>query len=160
MRAVAYVLGMQATLSRLVATDSTNTALLVQRTVLGLVMVPHGAQKVFGAFGGYGFRGTLDYFTGVLHIPAPLAILVIVGELAGAVMLIAGLGTRFAAAMIAAIMIGAVMTTHLQVGFFMNWFGSQQGEGFEYHLLALALAVPLAIWGGGRYALDGVLRRE
>jgi len=159
-RAVAYVLGMQATLSRLVATDSTNTALLVQRTVLGLVMVPHGAQKVFGAFGGYGFRGTLDYFTGVLHIPAPLAILVIVGELAGAVMLIAGLGTRFAAAMIAAIMIGAVMTTHLQVGFFMNWFGSQQGEGFEYHLLALALAVPLAIWGGGRYALDGVLRRE
>jgi putative oxidoreductase len=93
-----------------------------------------------------------------MHLPAPIAFLVIVGECFGALMLIAGLGTRIAAAGIAAIMAGAIVTTHAKVGFFMNWFGAQHGEGFEYHLLALALAVPLVVWGGGRLALDGRLR--
>lgn len=139
------------------ATDTQDTKLTVQRAVLGAVIFPHGAQKLLGWFGGYGFEGTMQYFTQTLHIPAPVALLVILGESLGALLLIAGLGTRLAALGIALTMLGAIVTTHGSVGFFMNWFGSQAGEGFEYHLLALALAVPLVIWGGGRYAVDSWL---
>ena len=128
-----------------------------QRIVLGLVMFPHGAQKLLGWFGGYGFSGTMGFFTDVMHIPAPLAFLIVVGELLGAIGLVLGAGTRLAAAGIAAIMLGAIFTSHVSVGFFMNWFGAQKGEGFEYHLLALALALPLVIRGGGWLSLDGAL---
>src|SRR5450432_3584879 len=138
---------------RIFATDHSKT-LFAQRLLLGLVMFPHGAQKMFGWFGGYGFSGTMSYFTGTLHFPALLAVLVILAEGLGSLGLVVGLGTRVAAFGIAANMIGAVLTTHLSVGFFMNWFGKQPGEGFEYHLLALALAVPLIVRGGGAWALD------
>jgi putative oxidoreductase len=87
-------------------------------------------------------------------LPAPLAALVILAEALGSVGLVVGLGTRVAAFGIAAVMVGAVLTTHLSVGFFMNWFGNQPGEGFEYHLLALGLALPLLVRGGGAWALD------
>ena len=126
----------------------------MQRALLGAVMLPHGAQKLLGWFGGYGFSGTMNYFTGTLHIPSPLAFLVIASEAFGSLGLLLGLGTRLAAFGAAATMIGAVLTTHLQVGFFMNWFGNQPGEGLEYHLLALALALPLLVRGGGALALD------
>ncbi|MBS2022940.1 MAG: DoxX family protein [Deltaproteobacteria bacterium] len=132
--------------------------LLAQRVLLGLVMFPHGAQKLLGWFGGYGFSGTMGFFTGTLHLPAPLALLVILGESLGALALIAGAGTRLAAFGISAIMVGAVLTTHAQFGFFMNWFGAQKGEGFEYHLLVLALSLPLVVWGGGRFAVDALVR--
>lgn len=144
---------------RFFKTDESSTALLVQRLTLGLVMFPHGAQKLLGWFGGYGFEGTMGFFTGTLHVPALVALLVILGESIGSLLLLAGLGTRAAAFGISAIMLGAVATTHAKVGFFMNWFGTQQGEGFEFHLLALALAVPLAIWGGGRAAVDSTVAR-
>jgi putative oxidoreductase len=144
---------------RFFRTDADDTTLLAQRLVLALVMFPHGAQKLFGWFGGPGFSGTMDFFTGTVHLPAPLALLVILGESLGALLLAAGLGTRLAAFGVAAIMAGAVLTTHLQFGFFMNWFGAQQGEGFEFHLLALALAVPLVVRGGGRHALDSAIAR-
>ena len=145
-------------LARLTHTNVQNTALLVQRVVLGLVILPHGAQKLLGWFGGYGFGGTMGFFTHTLHVPAPLALLVIVGESLGALALIAGVGTRIAAVGITAIMVGAVAITHAQFGFFMNWFGAQQGEGFEFHLLALALSVPLMLWGGGSYAVDSAVQ--
>jgi putative oxidoreductase len=145
-------------LSRLLGTDDSRTR-LAQRLVLGLVMFPHGAQKLLGLFGGYGLAGTMGYFTGTLHIPAPLAFLVIVSEFFGSLALVAGLGTRLAAFGAAAVMIGAVLTSHLGNGFFMNWFGTQRGEGFEYHLLALALALPLVIEGAGAYSLDRALAR-
>ena len=61
---------------------------------------------------------------------------------------------------ITAVMIGAVLTTHLEHGFFMNWFGAQGGEGFEFHILALALSVPLMLSGGGRHALDTLIARR
>jgi putative oxidoreductase len=142
----------------LLATDTHNSLLTLQRAMLALVMFPHGAQKLLGWFGGYGFSGTMGYFTGSLHVPAPLALLVILGESIGALALLAGLGTRVAAFGISAIMLGAIVTTHASVGFFMNWFGNQPGEGYEFHLLALALSVPLMIAGGGRYAVDSWLR--
>jgi putative oxidoreductase len=131
-----------------------NRALLMQRTILGAVFFPHGAQKLLGAFGGYGFSGTMGFFTGTMHIPAPIAFLVIMGEFFGSLGLVLGAGTRACAFGVTAIMLGAVFTTHLDVGFFMNWFGNQKGEGFEYHLLALALSVPLLVWGGGEYSID------
>jgi len=140
-------------LQRFFETDHDKT-LLAQRILLGAVMLPHGAQKLLGWFGGYGFQGTMGYFTGTLHIPSVLAFLVIVSESIGSLGLILGLGTRLAAFGAAATMVGAALLTHVQVGFFMNWFGAQQGEGFEYHLLALGLAVPLVVRGGGAWALD------
>jgi len=140
-------------IQRFLFTDSSKT-LLVQRVLLGAVMLPHGAQKLLGWFGGYGFSATMDYFTSRLHIPSPLGFLVIASEAFGSLGLLLGLGTRLAAFGTAATMIGAVLSTHLQAGFFMNWFSAQQGEGFEYHLLALGLAVPLIVRGGGALALD------
>ena len=140
-------------LQRFFNTDASNT-LYMQRVLLGAVMLPHGAQKLLGWFGGYGFDGTMNYFTGTMHIPSALAFLVIASEAFGSLGLLFGLGTRLAAFGAAATMIGAVLTTHLKVGFFMNWFGNQPGEGLEYHLLALALALPLVVRGGGAFSLD------
>jgi putative oxidoreductase len=143
-------------LHRALSTDHDRT-LLAQRVALGLVMFPHGAQKLLGWFGGYGWSGTMAFFTDTMHLPAPLALLIIVAESLGAVGLILGAGTRLAALGVASVMLGAVATTHLGVGFFMNWSGAQHGEGFEYHLLALALALPLVVRGGGARSIDGVL---
>lgn len=143
-------------LDRALSTDRSRT-LLVQRLALGLVLFPHGAQKLLGWFGGYGFSGTMGFFTDTMHLPAPLALLVILAESFGAIGLVFGAGTRLAALGITSVMLGAVATTHAQVGFFMNWSGAQGGEGFEYHLLALALALPLVVRGGGLYSVDGWL---
>lgn len=143
-------------LQRALSTDQDRT-LLAQRVALGLVLFPHGAQKLLGWFGGYGWSGTMAFFTDTMHLPAPLAFLVIVAESLGAVGLVLGAGTRLAALGVAAVMLGAIFTTHLDVGFFMNWSGAQRGEGFEYHLLALALALPLVVRGGGALAIDGML---
>jgi putative oxidoreductase len=140
-------------LQRLVATKP-GRALTLQRIALGAVIFPHGAQKLLGAFGGYGFSGTMGFFTGTMHIPAPIAFLVIMGEFFAALGLVLGAGTRACAAGISAIMLGAIFTTHMEVGFFMNWFGNQKGEGFEYHILALALSVPLVLWGAGDLSVD------
>jgi putative oxidoreductase len=145
-------------LERLLATDRSST-LLVQRVALGLVILPHGLQKLLGWWGGYGIDGTMAFFTDTLGVPAPLGALVIASDSLGALALIVGLGTRLAAFGTIATMLGAILLWHLPNGFFMNWSGTQAGEGFELHLLALALALPLAVRGGGRYALDTVLGR-
>lgn len=147
-------------MNRFFQTDEQSWVLFVQRIALALVMLPHGAQKLLGWFGGYGFSGTMGFFTDTMHIPAPVALLVILGESIGAVTLALGLGTRLSAFGISAIMLGAMLTSHAQHGFFMNWFGNQQGEGIEFHLLALALALPLVIWGGGRHAVDSLVQRR
>jgi putative oxidoreductase len=141
---------------RLLATDRDRT-LLFQRILLGAVIFPHGAQKLLGWFGGYGFSGTMGYFTGTMHLPSPIAFLIIMAESLGAIGLVLGAGTRIAAFGIAAVMLGAIFTTHVGVGFFMNWFGTLKGEGFEFHLLALALALPLMIRGGGLKSVDAAV---
>jgi len=117
-------------------------------------MFPHGAQKLLGWFGGYGFAGTLGFLTEKMGLPKPLAASVILIEFAAPLLLVAGLGTRFAALGIGAIMIGAIATVHASQGFFMNWSGAQAGEGFEYHLLALGLVAVLLAQGGSRLSLD------
>ncbi|HEX2162793.1 MAG TPA: DoxX family protein [Thermoanaerobaculia bacterium] len=143
----------------LLRTDHDRVA-LVLRLALGLVILPHGAQKLLGWFGGHGFEGTMGYFTGVLGIPAAVAFLVILVESAGALALVTGFLGRVSAAGIAAVMAGAVLTSHLRHGFFMNWSGQQAGEGFEYHLLAIALAVALIVRGSGAWSLDRLLARR
>jgi putative oxidoreductase len=127
---------------------------LVLRVILGVVMFPHGAQKIFGWFGGNGFSGTMGFFTTQLNIPAVVAFLVIMAESVGAVMLVAGAVTRFAAFGIACVMVGAIWLVHLPNGFFMNWSGKQAGEGYEYHLLMLAMSIALMIAGGGKWSVD------
>lgn len=127
--------------------------LFVLRVVLGLVMFPHGAQKLLGWFGGYGFKGTYGYFKSQ-GIPGAIAFLIIMGESFGSVLLVLGLLTKFAAVSIAIIMLGATFLVHKQFGFFINWFGAQKGEGYEFHLLACGMAIALTISGGGAYSLD------
>jgi len=129
----------------------------VARVVLAAVMFPHGAQKVLGWFGGYGWSGTMGFLTGTIGLPSALAALVMLIEFVAPLLLLVGLGTRLASLGIAAVMVGAVTTVHLANGFFMNWSGSQAGEGYEYHLLALALTAVLAIQGGGRLSVDRAL---
>lgn len=141
-------------LLRVLATDARASA-LVLRVTLAAVIFPHGAQHLLGWFGGYGFAGTMGWMTGTLGIPAPLAALAIVTEFFGPLALLVGLGGRVAAAGIAGLMIGAALT-HLPNGFFMNWFGAQPAgaEGFEYHLLAIAMAAALIVDGSGALSLD------
>ncbi len=141
-------------LRKLIRTDGNDLAALIARVALGIVILPHGMQKLLGLFGGDGFGPTVDFFTG-LGVPAFIAVLIILGESFGALFLILGLISRVSAASIALIMLGAVFMVHLPNGFFMNWFGAQKGEGFEYHLLALGLALIVIVRGGGKWSLDG-----
>lgn len=140
-------------IQRLLSTKC-SIAALVARLTLGLVMFPHGTQKALGWFGGYGFTGTMGYFTGSLHIPAALAFLAIMAEFLGSLGLIVGLFSRVAAFGIAVNMVVAILMAHSANGFFMNWFGTQKGEGYEYHLLALGLALVVILRGGGAASLD------
>jgi putative oxidoreductase len=129
---------------------------LGQRLVLAGIMFPHGAQHALGWFAGYGFSGTYGWMTGMLGIPGPLAALAIVTELVAPLFLVVGLGGRAAAAGLGAILAVAA-TTHLSNGLFMNWVGAKAGEGFEYHLLGIALAIGIAVRGSGALSLDRVL---
>ena len=141
---------------KLFRTDN-DTAIAIVRLVLGVIFFAHGAQKMLGWFGGYGFSGTMGFFTGVMHIPAIFAFLAIAAEFFGGLGLIFGFLTRIAAFGILSNMIVAIAMVHGQFGFFMNWTGAQKGEGYEYHLLALALAVLLIIRGAGAASLDRLL---
>src|SRR5439155_26965154 len=125
-------------LNKLFATDNSISAAIL-RLVLGVVFFAHGAQKMLGWFGGFGFSGTMGFFTGTMHIPAPLAFLAIAAEFFGSLGLILGFLTRIAALGIATNMIVAIFTVHLANGFFMNWTGVQHGEGGDYRLLVLAI---------------------
>lgn len=134
-------------------------ALFFQRVVLGIVMLPHGLQKLLGWYSGPGWDQTVYGFTS-MGAPAALAILIILGESLGSVGLIVGFATRLAAFGIASIMIGAIAMVHWRFGFFMNWMGTAAGEGYEYHLLALGLALPLMVKGAGRWSIDRLIAHE
>lgn len=132
-------------------------ALAVLRIGLGVVMFVHGAQKLLGWFGGPGFSATVSSFSGQLGVPPPLGVLVILGEFFGALMLLTGFLTRIGAFAVAVIMIGAIFLVHMPHGFFMNWSGMQAGEGFEFHLLALAMCLALMLGGGGVGSVDRLI---
>ena len=127
--------------------------LMIVRLALGIVMLPHGAQKALGLFGGPGYTGTMAMFTSQ-GMPAALAFLVILGESAGSLGLIVGFLSRIAGFGISCIMLGAIAMVHLPNGFFMNWSGQQAGEGFEYHILALGMALAVLVGGGGKSSVD------
>jgi putative oxidoreductase len=141
---------------KLVNTDH-DWLLTVLRLVLGVVFFAHGAQKLLGWFGGVGFNGTMDFFTHQMGIPAPLALAAIAVEFFGGLGLIVGLLGRVAAVGIIVNMLVAVVLVHSHVGLFMNWFGNQQGEGMEYHLLAIALSLAVAARGAGAFSCDRLL---
>lgn len=144
---------------KLLATSNDWTLTLL-RLVMGVIFFAHGAQKMLGWFGGYGFAGTMGFFTNMMHIPAPFAFLAICAEFLGGIGLIVGALTRIAAFGIATNMVVAILMVHSQVGFFMNWTGQQKGEGFEYHLLAIAIAIVLMARGGGAFSVDRALSAQ
>lgn len=129
----------------------------IARLAVGVVMFPHGAQKALGWFGGNGFAATMEFMTGQAGLPQIVALLVILGEFLGSIGLIVGCLSRLAAGGIVIIMGGAIATVHFQHGFFMNWFGQQAGEGYEYHLLMIALAMIVMIRGSGALSVDRAL---
>jgi putative oxidoreductase len=137
-----------------------STTHLILRVILGLVIFFHGAQKLLGWFGGHGFDGTMGFFTDKMGLPALIAFLVIIGESFGALGLITGFLTRLSAAGVACIMLGAIAMVHWNNGIFMNWAGQNAGEGFEYHLLALGLAIPLILYGGGKFSVDQIVDKK
>jgi len=130
------------------------------RITLGCVMFPHGAQKLLGWYGGHGFSGTMGFFTEQMGIPALIAFLIIIGESFGSVGLLVGFLTRFTAASLGIIMVGAIGLVHLPNGFFMNWSGQQAGEGYEYHLLVIGICLALMITGAGRWSVDGAIAEK
>ena len=139
-------------IKKLLATQN-DVAFTILRVILGFVFIAHGSQKMLGWFGGFGFHGTMRAFTH-MGMPAPVAFLIICTEFFGGMGLIVGLLTRVASLGVCGLMIGAIFMVHLQNGFFMNWMGTQKGEGFEYHLLALAMAAAILLRGAGAFSLD------
>ncbi|MDB5105542.1 MAG: DoxX family protein [Fibrobacteres bacterium] len=145
-------------LYRFFATDG-DIGSLILRLTLALAMFPHGAQKVLGWFGGFGFKGTLAAFTGN-GMPLPLALAVMAAEFLGPFALVAGFFTRWSAFGISLVMLGAALMVHAANGFFLNWMGKQAGEGIEYFIPVIAIAVVLMIKGGGRWAADRSIARR
>ena len=143
-------------LRKMLHTDD-DYVLTLSRVVLGIIFLAHGSQKVFGWFGGPGFDQTMKAFVQGMGIPAFFAVMAILAEFLGGIGLLVGLLSRIAAVGIAMNMIVAVSLVHAENGLFMNWSGKQRGEGFEYHLLALSVAVLVVVRGAGAWSLDRVL---
>ena len=135
-------------------------ATTILRIVLGLILFPHGAQKLLGWFGGYGFTGTMGFLTGSVGLPWILAFLVIAIEFFGALALIFGFATRIAAFGIISLFTGIIFSSHFQNGFFMNWTGQLKGEGYEFHLLVIGIAIALLVSGAGKWSVDYALQRK
>jgi putative oxidoreductase len=143
---------------RLFQTDNDYT-LAVLRVIFGIVFFAHGAQKALGWFGGPGFNGTINFFQQA-GIPAPLAVLAIAAEFLGGLGLLVGFLARMAALGIITNMVVAILMVHSQVGLFMNWSGDQKGEGFEFHLLAIALGLAVLVKGAGALSIDRLLAQQ
>ena len=139
---------------------SNKIAPTILRIILGIVLLTHGCQKLLGWFGGYGFEGTMTFFTDTVGLPWILGLSVIVIEFFGSILLIVGFATRFWSISIAILMIGVALTSHNQNGFFINWLGNQKGEGVEYFLLAVAMAISIAVTGAGKFSIDRLITKR
>jgi putative oxidoreductase len=146
-------------LKRIVHTES-DSALTMARIVLGFIFFVHGSQSMLGWFGGHGLSGSIQFFTQQLGVPAVFAFLAICAQFFGGLLLILGLAGRVAAIGIIGNMIVAVALVHWRFGLFMNWYGAQKGEGFEYHLLAIALGLVILMRGSGALSIDRLLARS
>ena len=148
-------------MNKIIATNSNNWPALIARLALGLTIFPHGAQKLLGWFGGYGFSGSMGFFTTQMHVPYIVALLVILIEFFGSLFLIFGFLSRVAALGFIGIYLGAVTLIHAANGFFMNWnMEAGKGEGWEYFILLFALAIIVIIKGGGKASIDAALTRN
>lgn len=144
---------------QLIFNTGNDLAGLILRLTLGLIMFPHGAQKAFGWFNGPGFTKEMEHLQH-LNIPWIFVLLVILIEFFGAISLIFGFASRLWAIAFFILFVGIIYTAHLQFGFFMNWFGKQQGEGFEYHLLVLGICLALCITGSGKFSIDNLIQSK
>ena len=145
-------------LSIIYKTSGHHTGLII-RMAIALVMLPHGCQLAFGWFGGMGFNNSMQYLTAIEGLPWLLAFNVIFLQIAGSLLILFGCMGRFLGASMIVLFIGMIVTSHLQYGLFMNWMGSQAGEGFEFHLLAIGLCTALMAGGSGSYSIDRLLSR-
>jgi putative oxidoreductase len=130
------------------------------RITLGVIFFAHGAQKLFGWFGGVGLKDTMRTMHQFLGLPIPVAFLAIATEFFGGAGLMVGLLSRVAALGIGVTMVAAILMVHGRYGLFLNWFGDRKGHGFEYHLLAIALAAVIIARGAGAVSLDRLLYRS
>lgn len=148
-------------MNRIIATNSNNWPALIARLALGLTIFPHGAQKLLGWFGGYGFQGTMGFFTTQMHLPYIIGLLVILIEFFGSLFLIFGFLTRVAAIGFMGLFIGVVSTVHAANGFFMNWnMEASKGEGWEYFILVFGLSLIALILGGGKASIDAAFTKK
>ena len=145
-------------LQKLNVTDD-NKASIFLRISFALMMIPHGAGKIFGIWGGFGFEKTLHHFTENLGVPFVFAILAILVEFFSSLAILVGYQTRINAFLLACVMFVAGLM-HIKHGFYMNWFGQKAGEGFEFHILAVGMMLALAVLGGGKYSLDNMLAKK
>ncbi|MBS1599456.1 MAG: DoxX family protein [Bacteroidetes bacterium] len=147
-------------IKKIITTNSNDATLLLVRILLGSVMLAHGLQKTFGWFGGFGWNNTINYFTGTVGLPAILAIIIILIESVGAILLIAGIGARVNAFLMIIVILGAFFVDHLANGFYMNWFGNHKGEGFEFDILFWAIGILIVVKGAGSWSVDGWLDKK
>jgi len=146
-------------MKKIFQTNESNASTII-RIVLGVILFPHGAQKMLGWFGGYGFSGTMSFLTHTAGLPWIIAFFVIAIEFFGAIALLFGFATRIVAAGIISLFTGIIATSHFQNGFFMNWYGNLKGEGFEFHLLIIGMAIALLVSGAGKWSIDYALQKK
>ena len=147
-------------LVKTILTTNPNIGFSIARLTLGLVIFPHGAQKLLGLFGGYGYSSTMDFLTTQMGLSGITAFSIIIIEFIGSISLIIGFISRFWALSLAVMFMGIIYTTQLEYGFFMNWFGNQAGEGYEYSLLIIGLALTIIINGSGRWSIDNLISKK
>jgi putative oxidoreductase len=136
-----------------------STSLLIVRVVLGIIFFAHGAQKVFGWFGGPGLRGVIIYFKQSLGVPAPLTVLAALTECFGGLVMIMGLLVRPAAVGLIIVMLVAIATVHRRNGFFLNWsLEPGKGHGFEMNLALIGMALAVLVGGAGAVSVDRLIR--
>lgn len=147
-------------MKKILSTNSNSVAPLIARVALGITVFPHGAQKLLGIFGGYGFSGTMGFLRAQAGLPYLVALLVILIEFFGSLFILFGFLTRVAALGFIGLFLGIVIKVHLQFGFFMNWTGTQKGEGIQFFILLFGLAIILLITGGGKASVDSVITKN
>lgn len=133
-------------------------SLLIVRVVLGVIFFAHGAQKVFGCFGGPGLKGTIAYFKQAMGIPAGATVLAALIECFGGLAMLAGLLVRPAALGLVVVMLVAVAKVHWKNGFFLNMSMTPgKGHGYEFNLALIGMALAVLVGGAGRYSLDRLI---